>query len=40
MSSDPKNVQMKNFIAAYSRLSPPQTPMMKYIGMSITSHIT
>jgi len=31
---------MKNLIAAYRRFSPPHTPMMKYIGMSITSHMT
>jgi hypothetical protein len=28
---------MKNLIAAYRRLAPPQIPMMKYIGISITS---
>src|ERR1051325_7072360 len=39
MSSDPNIVYMKNLIAAYNRFSPPHTPMMKYIGMSITSHI-
>ena len=38
--SDPKNVYTKNLMAAYRRFSPPHTPMMKYIGISMTSHIT
>ena len=40
MSIEPTIVKMKNFRLAYSRRSPPQMPMMKYIGTSMTSHIT
>ena len=35
--AEPRAVNRKNFTAAYTRRSPPQIPMMKYIGTSITS---
>src|SRR2546426_11698180 len=38
--SDPKNVYTKNLMDAYRRLSPPNTPIVKYNGISMTSHIT
>ena len=40
MSTDPASVKRKNLIAAYSFRGPPQMPMMKYIGTSITSQNT
>src|SRR5206468_12093888 len=40
MRSEPKKVYTKNLMAAYRRRSTPHTPMMKYMGMSMTSHIT
>ena len=40
MSSDPTNVYTKNLMAAYNRRFPPQTPMMKYIGISMISQKT
>ncbi len=36
----PTSVKRKNLIAAYSRRGPPQTPMRKYIGNSMTSQTT
>ena len=36
----PNNVYRKNLIAAYSFRGPPQTPMRKYIGRSMTSQNT
>ena len=35
--AEPRAVNRKNLTAAYTRRSPPHTPMMKYIGTSITS---
>ena len=40
ISTLPTNVKRKNLIAAYSRRGPPQTPIRKYIGSSITSQKT
>ena len=40
IKADPNNVNRKNLIAAYCRCSPPQTPIMKYIGSSTTSKKT
>ncbi len=40
ISADPKRVKRKNLIAAYWRFSPPQTPIMKYIGRSTSSKNT
>jgi hypothetical protein len=40
MSAEPKSVKRKNLIAAYCRLGPPQTPIMKYIGRSTSSKNT
>ncbi len=40
MSSDPTKVKMTNLMAAYRRRSPPQMPMMKYIGINISSQNT
>ena len=40
MSAEPNRVKRKNLIAAYCRCSPPQTPIMKYIGSSTTSKNT
>ena len=37
MNTLPSRVYRKNLMAAYSRRGPPQTPMRKYIGSSITS---
>ena len=40
ISTLPTSVYRKNLIAAYSRRGPPQTPIRKYIGSSITSQNT
>ena len=40
MSAEPNRVKRKNLMAAYSRFSPPQTPIMKYIGRRTTSKKT
>ncbi len=40
ISSEPSSVYRKNLIAAYTRRSPPQMPMMRYIGISIASKNT
>ncbi len=40
ISSEPVMVYTKNLMAAYSRLVPPQIPMMKYIGISMASKNT
>ena len=37
---EPKSVYRKNLIAAYSLRGPPQMPIRKYIGTSITSQKT
>src|SRR5438270_10955849 len=37
ISAEPNRVKRKNLIAAYWRLGPPQTPIMKYIGSSTSS---
>jgi len=37
MNAEPNSVKRKNLIDAYSRLGPPQTPIMKYIGSSTIS---
>ena len=37
MTALPAKVKMMNFRAAYFLLSPPQTPMRKNIGMSVSS---
>ena len=37
MSTLPAMVKRKNFIAAYTRFGPPQTPISRYMGMSISS---
>ena len=37
MSAEPNSVKRKNLIEAYSRLGPPHTPIMKYIGRRTTS---
>ena len=37
MTTLPTSVKRKNLIAEYSRRPPPQMPMRKYIGTSITS---
>ena len=36
----PTSVYRKNFIAAYNRFGPPQTPMIRYIGISMASQNT
>ena len=36
----PTSVKRKNLMAAYSRRGPPQMPIRKYIGSSITSQNT
>ena len=36
----PTSVYRKNFTAAYSRFGPPQTPMIRYIGISMISQNT
>src|SRR5437764_1428020 len=40
ISAEPNRVNRKNLIAAYCRLGPPQTPIMKYIGSSTSSKKT
>ncbi len=40
INTPPTNVYRKNLIAAYSRRGPPQTPIRKYIGNSMTSQNT
>jgi len=40
ISTLPSNVYRKNLIAAYSFRGPPQMPIRKYIGSSITSQNT
>src|SRR3989339_673576 len=40
ISTLPNNVYRKNLIAAYSLRGPPQIPIRKYIGRSITSQNT
>ena len=40
ISNDPTRVKIMNLMAAYTRRSPPQIPMMKYIGTSISSQNT
>ena len=40
ISTLPTSVYKKNLIAAYSRRGPPQMPIKKYIGSSITSQKT
>ncbi len=40
MTTEPTSVYRKNLMAAYSRRAPPQIPMRKYIGTSITSQNT
>ena len=40
ISAEPNIVYRKNFSNSYSRLSPPHTPMRKYIGSSTTSKKT
>ena len=37
ISAEPNSVKRKNLIDAYSRLGPPQTPIMKNIGSRTTS---
>jgi hypothetical protein len=37
VSSEPKKVYRKNLNEAYTRFSPPQTPMMMYIGIRVAS---
>ena len=37
ISAEPNRVKRKNLIDAYSRLGPPQTPIMKNIGSSTSS---
>src|SRR5688572_15947595 len=37
ISSEPASVNRKNLNAAYTRLGPPHTPMMMYIGISVPS---
>src|SRR5207302_9817819 len=40
ISADPNRVNRKNLIAAYWRLGPPQTPIMKYMGSRTSSKKT
>ena len=40
ITAEPRAVNRKNFTAAWTRRSPPQIPMMKYIGTSMTSQNT
>ena len=40
ISSEPSNVYRKNLTAAYTRFGPPQTPMIRNIGISIASKNT
>ena len=40
MRAEPNSVNRKNLIAAYCRLGPPQTPIMKNIGRSTISKNT
>ena len=40
ISTLPSSVYRKNLIAAYSLRGPPQMPIRKYIGSSITSQKT
>jgi hypothetical protein len=40
ISSEPISVYRKNLNAAYTRLGPPHTPMMMYIGISVASKNT
>ena len=40
IKTPPASVYRKNLIAAYSFRGPPQTPIKKYIGKSITSQKT
>ncbi len=40
ISSEPSSVYRKNLKAAYTRLGPPHTPMMMYIGISVASKNT
>ena len=40
ISTLPTRVKRKNLMAAYSRRGPPQMPIRKYIGSSITSQNT
>ena len=40
ITAEPRAVKRKNLTAACTRRSPPQIPMMKYIGTSITSQNT
>ena len=40
INAEPNSVNRKNLIEAYCRSSPPQTPIMKYIGRRTTSKKT
>ncbi len=40
ISAEPNSVYRKNLIAAYCRLGPPHTPIMKYIGSRTSSKKT
>ncbi len=40
ITTEPASVNRKNLIAAYSRRAPPQIPIRKYIGTSMTSQNT
>ncbi len=40
MNAEPNSVNRKNLSDAYRRCSPPQTPIMKYIGSRTTSKNT
>ena len=40
INADPNSVNRKNLIAAYCRLGPPHTPIMKYMGSSTSSKKT
>ncbi len=40
ISRPPSSEYRKNFVAAYARRTPPNAPIRKYIGISMTSNIT
>ena len=40
VSNEPISVYRKNLNAAYTRLGPPQMPMMMYIGIRVASKNT
>ena len=40
ISRPPSSEYRKNFVAAYARRTPPNAPIRKYIGISMTSNMT